>query len=1805
MKKFLLKSFYTLFFLGLLTSCTSEPMTDVEAQKWIAAFTPSRIDPDAIIRVEATDSLRKHIKKDCDLNDVFYFSSGIDGTAEISPGGYFIDFVPEKGALKEGKKYTCWVRLSELTDVDTLKDFSFDFYVEIRQMMFEDLHLSIDPDNAQNVKISGKLLFSFPPVQEELKSDMIECDGSALNTTFTPTDKDNCYTFVAKGIKRKNKDYTAKIGFSNVLGYKCDEMSVRVPGLADFVLMSAERRETAEPYIELEFSQPLSSEQSLDGLVSIDEIENVKIERNGAKVKVYYTANGLTSLTLRVSELVKARNGQQLSSDFEQTFEQEVIPPAVELPFTGHVLPDGNNLTLPFRAVNLAAVDVRVVKIYTSNVMRFLQTSDYDDDWYYSLNRYGKLIYSHTVRLDSDKKLNLHQWQNFSINLHGLFRKEPGAIYQIRITFRKEYSLYGREKPDDFKIIDGVTEAERDKWENCNYEANVIPTDTRPILYNWKESDDPTKDSYYLNSEHMIVRNIVASGIGVIAKTANAKRLWVTVTDIMSAMPLQGANVEVYNYQLCKIASATSDANGFADFSLAGIPFIVKVTKGSETSYCKVVGGRELSVSSFDVDGENVEDGIKGFVYGERGVWRPGDDIYLTLVVEDENHTLPDNYPVTMELYTPSRQLFDSKTLTKGTDGMYVFTAHTPEEAPTGAWKAEFKVGGRKFVHTVRIETIKPNRLKVNLKMPSVLEAGKPGNFTLNSKWLSGPAATGLQYRVNMALYPNPKPFDSYSQYTFCNPLKERVESEYELKTGFLDNAGNDQFSYTPPQQGEGMGIYAANITASVMEAGGEESISSQSVSFSPYPAYVGIDLKEGEFSTGTNVQFPVVTVNGAGKAVNAQVSYKVYRLSTNWWIEYDPKSLSRYVTEQSAELIASGSITTVGGKGDFSLKVEAEDRGRYLVYVSHCGGHATGGVITMERPEWRYDAQDDPTESVVILPFRLDKASYEVGEYATVYLPQAAGARVLLSIENGSKVISRRWVNTSANRETAHKILVTPEMAPNFYVFATMLQRHSQTVNDMPIRMYGVQGANVVNPRSVLCPVISVPDEVLPQQPFTVNIREKDGKPMTYTLAIVDEGLLDISSYKTPAIWKAMNRREYLGVNTYDMFDNVIGAVTGKFRSVLSIGGDEALRISAGKEKRYNPVVKFLGPFTLSGGSKSHKITLPMYVGSLRVMVVAAHSGSYGSSDKTVAVCAPLMVLPSLPAQLSCGDCLKLPVNVFVTEEGISDVTVSATVSGAASLSGAGSKTMKFSGKADKIAQFELKCGNSEGKAQIVVTATSGKQTATETIYVDVVNRNPVISSSNTIVLNSGKEHSLTLGSGISASVSSSPAIDYSAAFNYVDSYPHLCSEQLSSRLIFLLRCREFLSAQDKMRAEKLIEKLLPRLLSRQLPGGGFAYWDSGSEPHNWVTNMAGEVLYEAKRQGFSVNKTNIDNWVTYQTASARKYRHSTADCADLVQAYRLYTLSLSGVSLTAQMNKLRESKSLSRQAMLRLAAAYAIAGRKDVAAQIADKAAAMPEIAGNYYAFYSPIRDRAMELEDWFYVGNKVKALEIARDISAKFSVNAANTQEIAFVSSAMSLISEKGDGGCVTVTEKGKTPLTINGIKGVKTISATGSVTVKNTGNCNVYLTVSSVRKPRPEEKVKPVSKGVILSIDYVDNRGGIIDVSKLKQGQVFVARITVKNVVESSESMALTFAVPSGWEIWNERLNSDSSISNLDIRDDRISYYFPMNAGSSMTFKVRLRAAYAGNFVFPATVCEDMYNPACRALTSSKFIDVIPQ
>ena len=485
-----------------------------------------------------------------------------------------------------------------------------------------------------------------------------------------------------------------------------------------------------------------------------------------------------------------------------------------------------------------------------------------------------------------------------------------------------------------------------------------------------------------------------------------------------------------------------------------------------------------------------------------------------------------------------------------------------------------------------------------------------------------------------------------------------------------LDSLGKGSRRYTLPVTERAPGMMQANLIARVAEAGGDESLTSRSVRYSPYSSYVGVNLQSKEFETDCDLHFPIVTVDASGKPVERNLSYKIYHLDWSWWWEGSASDLNKYVQSTSAEVVASGKVATKQGKGEISFRVDYPSWGKYLGDVEDpVSRHASGGVVFIDWPDWRgHSGKSDPT-AATMLSFSLDKRNYEVGEYATVYLPKAAGGRALLSIENGSRVISRKWVSTASDKETAHRILVTKDMAPNFYVHASLIQPHAQTVNDLPIRMYGIEGAEVIDRKTILHPVIEVAGEILPQQEFTIKVREQDGKPMSYTLAIVDEGLLDITAFKTPQPWPAMNQREALGVKTWDMYEDVIGAYAGKFSSILSIGGVEALRRAAGKEQRFNPVVKFLGPFTLDKGTKAHKITLPMYVGSVRVMVIAAKNGSYGNADKTVTVRSPLMLLTTMPRQLSCGDKVEMPVNIFAMEDGVNYVAVSVKVEGPLSI--------------------------------------------------------------------------------------------------------------------------------------------------------------------------------------------------------------------------------------------------------------------------------------------------------------------------------------------------------------------------------------------------------------------------------------------------------------------------------------------------------------------------------------------------------
>lgn len=804
-------------------------------------------------------------------------------------------------------------------------------------------------------------------------------------------------------------------------------------------------------------------------------------------------------------------------------------------------------------------------------------------------------------------------------------------------------------------------------------------------------------------------------------------------------------------------------------------------------------------------------------------------------------------------------------------------------------------------------------------------------------------------------------------------------------------------------------------------------------------------------------------------------------------------------------------------------------------------------------------------------------------------------------------------WVSLSASQETKHPIVIDKSMAPNFYVSATMLRPHKETDFDTPIRLFGVQSVKVVNPQSILHPKIVMPDELHPQQPFTVKISERDRKPMTYTLAIVDEGLLDITNFKTPHPWAAMNKKEALGVKTWDMFDDVIGAFGSNFRSIMSIGGDEALRKASGKEKRFNPAVKFIGPFTSNGGSKTHRITLPNYVGSVRVMVVAAQNGCYGHTDKTVKVTSPLMQLSSMPRTLANCDTVTVPVNIFVMDKDLKNVSVNIQADGPIKVLGKQSCNLVFKKPGEQLTNFCIACdNNTEGKGRIILTATGNGHISKDTTYIDVTNPMPNVIESvrKTLEAKSSTDFSWTprRKETVSLQIASLPIPNFKGIALFMESYPHLCTEQLSSKALFMLYGRRFLNSDTRSKCDNELPRAIKYLQSRQIANGGFIYWPGQAEENEWVTSMAGLALAEASRQGFRIDRDVYTKWQAYQEKKSRDYRHSLH--TDLTQAFRLYSLAIAGNPQTSAMNRLRESKQLSQTAAYCLAAAYAESGRKDAAMKLIERAE-RAEPTKSSDMFWSAFRNYAIELDALALSDQSAKALSYARKIAAYCNGTTYVTQDIAFSTIAINHLADivGTQSIFVKVAEKGQLPKSIidNGcLRELQLNTQSGNIEVTNLNDKgNLELSFMTSYQPEADATINSLANGLKMSISYVNLKGQPISIKGLKQDSEFKARIEVTNLIKDVENMALTYAIPSGWEIWNNRLygSESKSYDNCDIRDSSVSFYFGIKKGESKIFEVRMRAAYLGNYLLPPTVCEDMYNPNYRAIIANRRLSVI--
>ena len=1841
-----------------LYSCTrtqKDIIPSADYAPYVNAYTGGVISQNSTIRIELT-----HDQPMVDLNselknNPFSFSPSLKGKAYWVSNNT-IEFVPEEGTLKPGTLYEGTFQLGDFIEVDKkLKEFNFSFRVQERNFTLQLESLPITATQPDEINIKGEIRFSDVVKKEEVEKMLTASDGKkSYPVEVTATDNLTRCQFNIRQIPREADDYPLTITANgNPAGIdRKQSEEVLIPAKDCFRFMSAERIEQPENGIEIVFSAPLSTTQDLKGLIEIPEVSSSIFQISENRVFIYFEANTQNKLTLNIHEGVKDSQGKALGTSHTISFSEVSLKPQVKMSTSAAILPDSKSLIIPFRAVNLYAVDLSVIRIFENNVLMFMQTNSLASA--NELRRSGRLVYKKTLWLAKDASKDIHHWGDYSIDLAGLIHQEPGAIYRVILSFRQEYSAYpcgGNENQNmkfaDSNTSDGLTKvsesvlSEEDEaiWNTpeAYYYYNGGTMDWS--VYRWTERDNPCHPSYYMNSDRIAACNVFASNLGMIVKRNSLNKLWIAVSNILDTKPIGKAQVTAYNFQLQPIGKGETNGDGFVEITPKGVPFIIVAESEKQKAYVRVVDGEEQSVSRFDVGGKDIQKGLKGFIYGERGVWRPGDTLYISFILEDREKRIPDKHPVALEIYNPRGQFYTKMISTQGMNGFYTFDVPTQATDPTGLWNAYIKVGGTTFHKGLRIETIKPNRLKINLALPKVLQAtDKDFYASLTSTWLTGATASKLKAKVEMSLSKVNTQFKNYGQYIFNNPATDFTTIKTDIFDGTLDAEGKANVMLKVPTATEAPGMLNATFTTRVFEPGGDASIYTQTIPFSPFTSYVGINLNQpkGKYiETDKDHVFDIVTVNTQGQLVNSSnLEYKIYRIGWSWWWENSGESFGTYINNSSITPVASGNLQTRGGKASFKFRIDYPSWGRYLVYVKDKeSGHATGGTVYVDWPEWRGRSSKTDPSGIKMLAFSLNKDSYEIGETATAIIPAAAGGRALVSIENGSTVLRQEWIEVSNGGDTKYTFKITPEMTPNVYLHISLLQPHAQTVNDLPIRMYGVVPVFVTSSQTVLQPQIQMPEVLRPETNFNVTVSEKTGKPMTYTLAIVDDGLLDLTNFKTPDPWNDFYSREALGIRTWDMYDNVLGASAGSYSSLFSTGGDATLKPADAKANRFKPVVKFIGPFYLGKGkSQTHTLKLPMYVGSVRAMVVAGQEGAYGNAEKTAFVRTPLMMLSTLPRVLSIQEEITVPVNIFAMENQVKNVTVSLQASGGGvQIVGANQQSLKFSQPGDQLVFFTLKTGSKTGKATIHLTANGGGQQTKETIEIEVRNPNPVVTLRNSQWVEAGqsKELSYNLSSSsannqIKLEVSRIPSVDISRRFDFLYNYQHHCTEQLTSKALPLLFIGQFKTI-DKIEAEKIktnVQEAIRQIYGRQLPNGGFVYWPGNAVADEWISSYAGMFLTLAQEKGYAVHSNVLNKWKRFQRAAAQNWRMPQDASgwqqwqSELQQAFRLYTLALAGAPEYGAMNRMKEQAGLSIQAKWRLAATYALTGKMKPAEELVYNAETTVSPYSSMNQIYgSSDRDEAMILETLILMNRERDALQQAKVVSKNLSQEEwFSTQSTAFALMAMGRLAEKLSGTLDFVwTWNDKQQPAVKSAKAVfeKEIATTpksGMIAVKNQGKGALSVDLIT-RTQLLNDTLPAISDNLRMDIRYANLNGTPISVNDIIQGTDFMAITSISNISGTSDytNLALTHIIPSGWEIYNERMvapetesvaadGSGKSVSKynyLDIRDDRVLTYFNLRRGETKVFTVRLQATYAGNFILPAVQCEAMYDVNVQA------------
>lgn len=1829
---FLLSILAVLFIVSCKSKRNDGALLDVKndqevLSKYFMAATVGVISSGDELKYVLNSPLEKEVPAST-LKNIITLDPAVDGEV-ILQNNTILVFKPTSGFVA-GQTYKVNLNLKSLDSKRFTEDLSYYIKTFAQDMKVEREGLIINADGSVTMVVVARTADIADP--EKLKSCFIS-DADHVDIIERTANEYELNFNYKRGMKKESAiKYDGKVIGADVSG-----------GVALFDVNPDQfgvvysHYDLAEKAFNIYFSQRLSSQADLTGLVRVQD-QNAKYAVNNNVLTIYLgDVRTLSIAVIKVDKGIRSVENNTLLSDFNFELQLNVDKPDAQFVDEGNYFPSEGDFRIPIRTRALEALRIMVIEIKQENVMHYLAWNSLENADFYNLRMYGRPVYDQLVPLTEGVR-DGEGWTVHGIDLTSRIRKNPGSIYHISLDFGPENtSLSCKKNLAKYDIHSKIPGEDyfktKESYYNDYYEYNEG--------YVWEENQDPCKLSFYLN-RYPSNKIFICSDFSIVAKKAGTN-FHFAVNKLMDLDAVPDAELTLYNLQGESITSVRTTSDGMAEaIRLGDAPAVVKISKNNQVTYLSLDENQSNSLTEFDVAGERTETETEFFAYTDRDVWRPGDSIFVDLMVNKSQSDLPKGLPVVMTFYNTENLVIDEQVQQIDLDRklIYNFTVHTPAAAKTGTYRCMFRVGPKTIRKNIRVETIKPNTAETtfqfdNLKDNIIYSENLSGSLAV--KYLTGfevgeagVKAVGLARKIS-------NPFPDYSDYMFDIYNNEEQESQFDIVDAKTNDKGVVSFQGDQNLKRYNSPVRVSVETETTLPGGGTNKEGS-SVKVFPFESYIGSKRKEGTGWNGNHtftesIEVGLIHLNDRGKADTrpAKISYILQKHVNSWWVDkYTLRSNGNFVQSDYWQNQDEGSLT-ITGKGKYAIAKGKLTKGAYRVtFTDDASGHMSQTYFTV------YDGKETiPGSQPYIIELQTDKDRYKAGETVNLRFPPVSKARVLISIERGNRVIKQSWFDLSSTN-TNINLPTDASWAPNVYIHATVMQPYKQKENDLPLRMYGIKHIFMDGSASVLMPLATIPDKMESGMTYTFAVSEKNGNAMEYTLALVDEGLLNLTGYATPDPSKHFNGKFPLLVRTWDIYQYLINYFKGKFAGIITIGGDDAYHPDALPEiSRFKPVAMHQGSFKLSAnGKNTHKVTIPNYIGKVRLMIVACSDNNFGKLEKLIPVKNPLMVQAQFPRSLNVSDKLQLPVTVLRDDPSISAATLSA-VSDPSMVKGlSASRNISFTGKNQVLNIYDLEVLNKTGKLNVEMNVSGNGKTMKEATEILVNYPNSYESSVAAQIIEPGgtatiavtpKGYREVFSSGVMISGLKVP--NFTKYADELVEYPYGCLEQTTSAGFAQLYLDKVLSLdpqKNRIRLENL-QATINKLSRLQNANGKFNYWDNNYY-HFWSDIYAGNFLVEAQMLGYLGNKsdmltqwleahsTSANNWALAEVSSTYVYESEV-----LAQAFRLYVLAKAGKPAKSAMNRFVTSqKSINSVTWWLMAGAFKLSGYDSKADELVAKAENLQKEYNqerSYGTFGDQGRDWAIIVDILSHFDNHKKKMEAYYDqmvdVINKSYWTSTQTKGFAFISAYRYFGKSLGISNTVEYTMSGLPGGSKSYVHSAfeprltsfTTSSFDKKITVRNTGKGKLYL-YQTDRYIDNNLAKKASAENLGVAIDYYNltrKKQGLTGIMLGDDIQIHV-RVTNPTALEV-ENLALNVKMPSGWELINPRIY-ETNISDMtekytyqDFKDDRVYTFFGLAAGEGKSFTFRAKAAFTGDFFHPSISCEHMYKGSVNARTAT--------